>query len=81
MFVFVLLTKSASLFLSLNFGLSSGTLGEGDSAEEMAPDVLVWVLAFLAQHYDRVGNIAKALEKCDTGVVLPAKSCLKSLFR
>ena len=68
LFVCLRFADQERVSVSLNFGLSSGTLGEGDSAEEMAPDVLVWVLAFLAQHYDRVGNIAKALEKCDAAI-------------
>ncbi|QDZ25913.1 acetyltransferase [Chloropicon primus] len=36
--------------------------------DKQAPDVLVWVLAFLAQHYDYVGQIQKALEKVDSAI-------------
>ena len=40
--------------------LRDGTLG-GASVEKEVPSVTVWVLYFLAQLYDRIGSIEKAL--------------------
>ena len=45
--------------------------GGGTAVEEevkQAPDVLVWVLAYLAQHYDHIGQIQKALDKVDRAI-------------
>ena len=48
--------------------LSSKDADSAPQDEPQAPDVLVWVLAFLAQHYDYIGRIDKAVEKVDAAI-------------
>ena len=43
--------------------------GSNSKAEaECAPDILIWVLMYLAQHYDYMGKLGKAIEKVDQAI-------------